>query len=465
MTQELYLYNSFTRKKALFVPLNEREITMYVCGPTVYDTPHIGNMRAVVVYDMLYRILRMLYPRVKYVRNITDVDDKIIDKAIAKKELIYTVAERYYSKFTDHCAYLNCLTPTFSPKATEHIPEMIAMITKLIELKKAYVTHNNEVYFAVNSYEAYGKLSGRSIAELLHKDEVNHDKKSPHDFALWKRAERKEQRTYAYWHSPWGKGRPGWHIECSAMSTHYLGKSFDIHGGGADLKFPHHENEIAQTCSAYPHACFARYWIHNGFVTVNAEKMSKSLGNVLTIDKLRKQGIRGEVIRYALLSTHYRKPLDWNTEILNNAQEALYKLYSALDKYGIAASTTDKITDYKLLDEEFVQALLNDMNTPLALMRLHKMIKEIDTTGHEVLKNKFLKSANLLGLLSYEPQKWFISRELDVIAVTEQVQKRKHAKARGDFATADKIRAELAIQGVELQDNRDNETWWKVRKR
>ncbi|MDX5526731.1 MAG: cysteine--tRNA ligase, partial [Wolbachia endosymbiont of Andrena nigroaenea] len=318
------LYNTLTKKKELFTPIDKDHVKMYVCGPTVYDTAHIGNARSVVVYDVLFQLLKFCYGKVTYVRNITDIDDKIINAASEKNSNIESITTYYIKAFHDDMESINCKEPTHEPKATENVDYIIELIEHLLQSGHAYES-DKHVYFNIESYHEYGALSGKKTDELVpgSRVEVNENKKHPGDFVLWKPASDIDYKLSSYWDSPWGEGRPGWHIECSAMSYAYLGKDFDIHGGGIDLQFPHHENEIAQSKSAFAGSMFAKYWIHNGFLTVNEEKMSKSLFNIVKVRDLLDSGIKGEVIRYALLKTHYRKPLDWTENVISDAQETL----------------------------------------------------------------------------------------------------------------------------------------------
>ena len=320
----LKLTNSLTRKKEVFKPNNIKKISLYACGPTVYESPHVGNARTLVVFDVLFRVLKVLYnSNVTYVRNISDVDDKIIETSLNNKEDINKITNRVIKIFHENCKSLNCLKPTIEPKATEHVKEMIEMTSSLIKKGFAY-ENKNHVFFAVSKYKDYGKLSNKNLDELQagSRIEISDLKKNPMDFVLWKPSNEKDPG----WESPWGRGRPGWHLECSAMSEKYLGKNLDIHGGGLDLIFPHHENEIAQSCCNNNTKNFANYWVHNGFVTINNEKMSKSLGNIISITDATKK-YSGQVVRLALLSAHYSQPLDWNNNLLENQRATIEKWY------------------------------------------------------------------------------------------------------------------------------------------
>ncbi|CAH58045.1 cysteine--tRNA ligase [Ehrlichia ruminantium] len=454
----MIIYNTLTRSKELFVPLDVNNVKIYVCGPTVYDFAHIGNSRSIVIYDILFRLLNVLYPKVTYIRNITDIDDKIINVAQNNNQNIYDVTARYIKAFNEDMGRLNCLKPTYEPRATENIDVMLALIEKLINYGHAYIC-DNTVFFDIESYPAYGKLSGRNIMELIYGSRIDIEvgKKHPGDFVLWKPATDIDNKLMSCWPSPWGVGRPGWHIECSAMSYNYLGENFDIHGGGADLQFPHHENELAQSCCAFPNSYYAKYWIHNGFLTVNHEKMSKSLGNFLTVRQLLDSGIRGEVIRYIFLSTHYRKPLDWNDNVVSNAQESLNRIYMALN-----------VTDERLLlddvevSDEIISCLKDDMNTPKAIAVLHEMVTRINKASDIDKKVYFIKvlikSANFLGILYHSWQEWFkVDNDQDIIQL---IHERKMAKTNGDFRKADRIRQILLDKGIVLSDNKDGTTLW-----
>jgi cysteinyl-tRNA synthetase len=436
------LHNTLTKKKEEFKPLDEKNVRMYVCGPTVYDRAHIGNARAVVVFDALYRTLRHLYGNnhVTYARNITDVDDKINAAAKERGIEISELTTNTTKMFHDDMAALNCLAPNIEPRATEHIEEMVQMCETLIANGNAYAAEGH-VLFSVQSDEKYGHLSRRSRDEMIAgaRVEIAPYKKDPADFVLWKPSSDDEPG----WDSPWGRGRPGWHIECSVMSTKYLGETFDIHGGGADLKFPHHENEIAQSCCAYPGSEFTRYWVHNGFLSVEGEKMSKSLGNFVTVHDLLDDGVDGEIIRYALLATHYRKPLDWNKKALDDAKKALKKFYKVI---GDSDETGEP-------DAEFIEALRDDLNTPKAYSILHKLADKGDAST--------LKScANILGLPSNFKQIKASNSNLDD-SIIKLIEERKAARDAKDWAESDRIRDELATQGIVLKDNSDGTTSWE----
>lgn len=451
------LYNTLTKKKEHFTPIDKDHIKMYVCGPTVYDTAHIGNARSIVVYDVLFRLLKFCYRKVTYVRNITDIDDKIINAANKKSSNIESISACYTKAFHEDMRSINCVEPTHEPKATENIDQIIELIESLLQSGHAYEA-NKHVYFSVESYPEYGVLSGKKIDELDHGNrvEVGENKKHPGDFVLWKPANETDYKLSSHWNSPWGEGRPGWHIECSAMSYDYLGKDFDIHGGGIDLQFPHHENEIAQSKSAFAGSTFAKYWIHNGFLTVNEEKMSKSLFNIVKVRDLLDSGVRGEVIRYALLKTHYRKPLDWTENVISESQETLNKFYRLLRSTCIEESDAE-------VSKDFIEALKNDLNIPEAVAILHEMATEINKTSNEYEKLKltknFVKSARFIGLLESSYQEWFAS-DVSHQEIERLIDLRKVAKQNKDYDTADKIREQLKQMGVTISDNEDGTTTW-----
>jgi cysteinyl-tRNA synthetase len=452
------LYNTLTKTKQKFIPLNSKTVTMYVCGPTVYDRPHIGNARSTVVYDLLYRLLIHIYgqKQVLYVRNITDVDDKICDAAKERKISISKLTEEMISYFESDMKALNCLPPNLEPKATDHINEMIEIIVKLIEKNHAYIV-NNHVYFDVRSYKNYTKLSGRSLNELIagSRIDVSENKKHPADFVLWKPIETNDDTSAAF-DSPWGKGRPGWHIECTAMSTKYLGQDFDIHGGGIDLIFPHHTNEIAQSCSCFEHSNYAKFWIHNGFLTVDGEKMSKSLGNFFTVNELLEKKIAGETIRYILLATHYRKPLNWNNKAKADAQKTLDNFYRIIEfKNGnqIEQQYLDKVQ----------HKLCNDLNSPEAIAILHAIAKNFHkASDHDEkikLANTLYNSGQLLGFFEKKPYEWFGQDDNQIIL--SEIEKRKKAKLNKDWVTADEIRNNLKAKGIMIEDLPNGTTTWR----
>ena len=451
-----YLYNSLTGKKEEFSPIDESNIRMYVCGPTVYNYVHIGNARPAVVFDTLVRVLRANYKKVTYVSNITDIDDKIIDAATAQKVPISEITQKYTDIYNQNMEVLGVQAPDIQPKATEYLPEMIELIEQLIEKGFAY-EKDGHVMFHVLAYEKYGALSKRNRDEQIagSRVEIAPYKKDPADFILWKPSTSEQPG----WDSPWGFGRPGWHTECSAMTEKNLGLPFDIHGGGRDLIFPHHENEIAQSCCASGDVnnpqSFSKYWIHNGFVTVEGEKMSKSIGNVILVKDLINQ-YDGEVIRLALLSSHYRQSFDWNAKIIHQAQVLLDKLYKAL------LDLSDENVETKT-NEEFLNFLNDDLNTPGAITFLNQKLKEY-TAGvinKKDFKQILLFACQTLGILNNNPEEWFRAKaiDLDEEEINSLIEKRKMAKADKDFETADAIRDQLKEMGVEIMDSAQGTTW------
>jgi cysteinyl-tRNA synthetase len=454
----LWLYNTYGRKKEEFVPIDPQRIGMYVCGPTVYDRAHIGNARPVVVFDVLFRLLRRLYPEVTYVRNITDVDDKINARAAEAKEPIAALTARTTELYHQDMAALSCLAPTIEPRATAHISQMQAMILKLLEHGFAYEAEGH-VLFSVASFPEYGALSGRSLEEMIAgaRVEVAPYKRDAADFVLWKPS----SGDLPGWDSPWGRGRPGWHIECSAMSLEYLGASFDIHGGGQDLVFPHHENERAQSTCAN-HAPFARYWLHNGYLMVEDEKMSKSLGNFLTIPDILKAA-PGEAIRLALLATHYHQPINWTAEGLKQARATLDRLYLALRSVEDVPAAADKD-----LPIEVRAALEDDLNTPLAISHLHELATQINKASAPSekarLKAALLNSGEVLGVLQQPPESWFrwtpaAGATLSDAEIDALVAQRLAARKAKDFTEADRIRKLLTDNGVLLEDGAGVTQW------
>lgn len=446
------LHNSKTRKKEDFTPLDDKNVRMYVCGPTVYDRAHLGNARPVVVFDVLYRLLRHVYgsDHVTYARNFTDVDDKINARAAESGRAIGDITAETTQWFLDDMGALGALEPDHMPRATQFIPQMVAMIEKLIAEGHAYAAEGH-VLFRVRSYKAYGALSGRSVDDMIAgaRVEVAPFKEDPMDFVLWKPS----SDDLPGWDSPWGRGRPGWHIECSAMAYELLGESFDIHGGGNDLMFPHHENEIAQSCCAHPEGGFAQVWMHNEMLQVEGKKMSKSLGNFFTVRDLLDQGIPGEVIRFVFLSTHYRKPMDWTAEKAREAEKTLRKW----------RQQTRGVT-FRDSDECVSSAIADDLNLPEAITRMHSMSKQGDFAA-------LAASAALLGLLGDELGGWdqtryvrsgeitvgtneSVAKEIDAL-----VEQRKVAKANKDFARADEIRDALMSAGIQIVDTKDGAVW------
>ena len=453
------IFNSYTGKKEDFIPLDPNHIKIYACGPTVYNYAHIGNARMAVVFDTLVRVLRHTYPKVTYVSNITDIDDKIIDAAKELDVPIEHITQKYTDIYNKDMLKLLVKSPDIQPKATEYIPEMIELIEDLISKDHAY-EKDGHVLFHVPSYENYGKLSKRNRDEQIagSRVEVAPFKRDPADFVLWKPS----NDAQPGWNSPWGFGRPGWHTECSAMSEKTLGLPFDIHGGGRDLTFPHHENEIAQSCCSSANIndpkSYVNYWMHNGFVTVHGEKMSKSLGNISLVKDLTKDN-HGEVIRLSLLSSHYRQALDWNNNVVHQAKKLLDKLYKILaDIEDIQAS---KINDSSL---EFISPLLDDLNTPGLLANLNKMIKDFRSISDEGLpefKSKMLLATNLMGICQENYLDWFShnDKNLDTYKVAKLISERLDAKKDKDFKKADKIRQKLVDMGVEIKDTESGTDW------
>jgi len=446
---DIFLTNNLSNKKEQFVPKDINNIGMYVCGPTVYDDPHIGNARPLVIFDILYKVLKNQFSKVTYVRNITDIDDKIIkssqDQNISTKEL----TEKVTKSFLEDCEFLNCENPSFQPKATEHIDLMIEMIIKLV--KKGFAYENNKhVYFEVKKFSDYGKLSNKKLEDLIagSRIEVSDNKKNSEDFVLWKPSNQNEPS----WDSPWGKGRPGWHLECSAMSKKFLGNEFDIHGGGIDLIFPHHENEIAQSRCANETKVFANYWVHNAFITMSNEKMAKSQGNILKIKNFRNT-ISGQILRLALMSAHYKQPLDWNDKLLDDCYNTLNKWYSV---YTPNTQTT-KVPD------EILKPLYEDLNTPGYIANLHKLYEKANKGSDKEL---FISACKFIGLLNEDSEKWQKYKKNNVSMSEEEIKEkidlRNKARENKDYKEADKIRNELLDKGVLIED-KDGKTIWKFK--
>jgi cysteinyl-tRNA synthetase len=440
---------------------------MYVCGPTVYDYIHIGNVRPIAVFDTLYRLLNYLYPKVSYVRNITDVDDKIINRALANKEQPEALTFETIKFFHEDIAKINALTPTFEPKATDYIAKIIAMIETLISKGYAYVSENH-VYFDVKAYPLYGRLSGMSMREIMSgaRVEVSNLKRNPEDFVLWKPSSNEDN---CGWDSPFGYGRPGWHMECSAMASDLLGEHFDIHGGGKDLIFPHHENEIAQSAcyfakdshsynstSPHIHNFIANYWVHNDFVVVDGQKMSKSLGNFTTLREALKKH-HGEVVRLTLLKTHYRSPLDFSQKSLQESTETLDKFYDFL----LQSKHIQEIPSHP--NEEFLTALGDDLNTHLAITLLYKILNEAKSSPSVETKSQLIACANILGLLYENPQTWFDLKlshtKLTKSEIEQYIQQRDTAKKNKDFKEADRIRDYLKSMDIIIEDSPHKTTW------
>ena len=454
---ELRLYNTLSGKKERFTPRDPECVSMYVCGPTVYNYAHIGNARPVVVFDCLFRLLTELFPKVAYARNITDIDDKIIQAAAERGIGIAEISEEFTVKYREDMAALNALSPSIEPLATDHIAEMIALTETLIEQDHAYVAQGHAL-FAVQSMADYGRLSGRNLDDMLAgaRVEVADYKRHAGDFVLWKPSEAGEPG----WESPWGRGRPGWHLECSAMIRAHLGEGIDIHGGGRDLIFPHHENERAQSCCGYG-GDFVRYWIHNAYVDMEGEKMSKSLGNVRTVRALL-ETYSGEVLRLALLSAHYRSPLNFSSALLDGARDTLDALYGALRPHQIVPPAEVSLTETGVF-----KALLDDMNTPEALASMHAVAGRLNKSTSQAdvaaAKAELLAGGRLLGLLEASPEAWFKGSggadQPDDQEIDALIEERLVARAKRDFDRADAIRDALEAQGVMLEDGPEGTQW------
>ncbi|NQV44363.1 MAG: cysteine--tRNA ligase [Rhodospirillales bacterium] len=443
----LSIHNTLSRKKEVFGPLTPDHVGLYVCGPTVYDYAHIGNARPVVVFDVLTRLLRRLYPRVTYVRNITDIDDKINAASRETGEDIRSITERTAKVYHDDMAALGALPPDIEPRATDHVAQMITMIEQLIETGNAYEA-DGHVLFNVPSMAEYGHLSGHSRDELIAgaRIDVAPYKKDPADFVLWKPSD----DTTPGWDSPWGRGRPGWHIECSAMSQEYLGTEFDIHGGGQDLIFPHHENELAQSRCANHTSIMAKYWMHNGYLMAEGEKMSKSLGNFYTVHDLL-EDFPGEAIRLVLMQTHYRQPIDFTRDGIADARRTL-------DKWQRVAG--DVIATDDDMPQGLIDALSDDLNTPKAIAELHRLSGDGTADARRAMK----AGANFMGLMNQNADDWFKwsptnASDVGEAAIDALIQDRNDARANKDFARADEIRDELASQGIVLEDAAGGTTW------
>jgi cysteinyl-tRNA synthetase len=445
---DLILYNTRTRSKAPFVPLDPRNIRLYLCGTTVYDLAHIGNARNVVLFDILVRLLRLAYPRVTYVRNITDIDDKINARAAATGESIGAITTRTAAAYQDNMASLFALPPDIEPRATGHIPEIIDIAERLIATGHAYEAQGH-VLFAVNSDPAYGKFSGRSLEDLLAgaRVDVAPYKREPGDFVLWKPS----PPDLPGWDSPWGRGRPGWHIECSAMAHKHLGENFDIHGGGDDLIFPHHENEIAQSSCAFPGSGFANVWLHNRMLQLNGEKMSKSLGNFLTVQDALKQA-PGEAIRLMLIHAHYRSTLEFSEAGLQDSKRELDRFYRAIAAHP-GAVAADAIPDVVL------SPLCDDLNTPGAIAGLH-VLAEAAIAGDSEAACGLLAAGKILGIFNHTPAEWFHAGG-DTAKIDALIEERRAARAAKNFARADEIRKSLEADGIILEDSAAGTTWRK----
>ncbi len=454
---DLRLTNTQGGEKQVFVPADPTCVTMYVCGPTVYNLAHIGNARPVVVFDVLYRVLQALYPKVIYARNITDIDDKIIAAARERGTDIQAVTDEFTEKYREDMAALQTLVPTIEPHATENIQPMIALTEQVVASGHAYAS-DGHVLFSVESMEGYGELSGRKLEDMLAgaRVEVADYKRHPGDFVLWKPSSTEEPG----WDSPWGRGRPGWHLECSAMIRAHMGESIDIHGGGRDLIFPHHENERAQSCCAFG-GDFVRYWLHNAYVDMDGEKMSKSLGNVRSVRELLEY-YRGEVLRFALLSAHYRSPLNFSSDLLEGARASLDTLYNALRQ-----SKDVEPEEIDLRETEVFESLKDDLNTPKAIAALHAAAKALNKADSQLAakaKGELVAGARILGLLSQDPEQWFTAfggdaGDIDADVVEALIAERIAAKADKNYARADEIREQLSGMGVVLEDGADGTSW------
>ncbi len=446
---DIFLTNNLTNKKEQFIPKIKEKIGMYVCGPTVYDDPHIGNARPLVVFDILFKLLKNNFSNVTYVRNITDIDDKIIKSSREQKISTKELTEKVTSSFLKDCEFLNCENPTHQPKATEHIDLMIIMITELIEKGFAY-ENQKHVYFEVKKFADYGKLSNKNLDELIagSRIEISENKKNSEDFVLWKPSTADEP----FWESPWGKGRPGWHLECSAMSKKFLGNEFDIHGGGIDLIFPHHENEIAQSRCVNDTKVFANYWIHNAFITISNEKMAKSQGNILKIKDFRNK-ISGQIIRLALMSTHYKQPLDWNDKLLSDCENTLDKWYRVY---------SSDLKSFKVPDE-ILKPLYDDLNTPGYIANLHKLFEKA-TKGENI--NLFISACQFIGLMNESREQWdnFKKNKASISEseIKNMLSLRDKARENKNYKEADRIREELLDKGVLIED-KDGKTLWKFK--
>ena len=468
---EIVLHNTLSGKKEIFEPANPEHVTIYVCGPTVYNFMHVGNARPAVVFDVLTRLLRTQYPQVTYVSNITDIDDKINAAAAENGEDITTLAERYALAYQEDISALGVRAPDVVPKATHHIAEIIDMIEILIGKGHAYANEGH-VLFHVPSDPEYGSLAKRSLEDMIDgaRVEVAGYKKDPKDFVLWKPSTADQPG----WESPWGRGRPGWHIECSAMVKKHLGDTIDIHGGGSDLTFPHHENEAAQSRCANDHSTYVRYWLHNGMLNLGTEKMSKSQGNVLTIRALMEKH-SSEVLRYALLSGQYRSSLTWSDELLAQARASLDGLYQSLRDASSEQSVTS--ADFQDMDiseypKVVVDALSDDLNTPKALAGMHELSNQLrrasDSEARNAAVQQLLAGGSLLGLLIQTPDAYFTQGQpggpssMTADAIEALIEQRKAARASGDYAGADRIRDDLLASGIELEDSREGTRWRKL---
>ena len=446
---DIFLTNNLTNKKEQFIPKNKNNIGMYVCGPTVYDDPHIGNARPLIIFDILFKLLKNKFESVTYVRNITDIDDKIIKSSQEQKISTKELTEKVTKSFLDDCKFLNCENPTHQPKATEHIALMIEMINELIKKGYAY-EKKNHVYFEVKKFPDYGELSNKKLDELIagSRVEISENKKNSEDFVLWKPSNDNEPS----WDSPWGKGRPGWHLECSAMSKKFLGEEFDIHGGGIDLIFPHHENEIAQSRCANDTKVFANYWVHNAFITISNEKMAKSQGNILKIKDFRKK-MSGQVVRLALMSAHYKQPLDWNEKLINDSQNTLDKWYR------IYSSKIKKVD----IPENVLKPLYEDLNTPGYISNLHQLYEKA-SKGED--QDIFISACKFIGLFNEDNKQWESFKKnkasISEVEIKKMIDLRNKARQNKNYKEADEIRNKLLDKGVLIED-KDDKTLWKFK--
>ncbi len=461
---QLKIYNTLARDKQSFVPLQSGKVNMYVCGMTVYDYCHVGHARMMMAFDVIYRWFKASGYEVKYVRNITDIDDKIIRRAVENGETIGQLTARFIAAMDEDTGALGILRPDVEPRATDYVPQMLSIIGKLESKGLAYRGEDGDVNYAVREFPGYGKLSGKSLDDLRagERVDVNAGKRDPLDFVLWK-AGKDGEPAEAKWESPWGVGRPGWHIECSAMSCAMLGEHFDIHGGGADLQFPHHENEIAQSEGAFG-APMANYWIHNGFVRVDNEKMSKSLGNFFTIRDVLKQ-YDAEVVRFFILRAHYRSPLNYSDAHIDDARGALTRLYTALN--GIDLGDAPVAVDWdEAHARRFREAMDDDFNTPLAVAALFDLASEVNRSRSPAAACQLKALAGVLGLLERSPQAFLQAGNpgaggMDEAAILDAIARRAAAKKARDFAEADAVRAALTAAGIVLEDKPDGSTNWR----
>ena len=453
MNNDIFLTNNLSNKKEKFVPIDKKKIGMYVCGPTVYDDPHIGNARPLVIFDILFPVLKCKYGNqsVNYIRNITDIDDKIIQASQDQKISVSEITKKVTKNIHDDCIFLNCQKPTEEPKATENINLMIDMISQLLDKNFAY-EKTGHVYFEVNKFKDYGNLSNKKLEDLIagSRVEVSENKKNPEDFVLWKPSNENEPS----WKSPWGQGRPGWHLECSAMSKKFLGNEFDIHGGGIDLLFPHHENEIAQSRCANDTKVFANYWVHNAFITISNEKMAKSQGNILKINDF-KEKVSGQILRFALMSAHYKQPLDWNDKLLNQCKNTIDKWYQIY----LSLKTPLKIPN------EILLPLYDDLNTPGYIANLHNLFDKAKN-GDENDKKIFISACNFIGLLNETKDQWLEFKKIKSLIseqdIIKKIDLRNKARKNKDYKEADRIRSELLDKGVLIED-KDGKTIWKFK--